>query len=54
VGRTDATSADQEIEQELPDAGDKVEELKRLFARKGFGTREMVVLSGAHTVRNRV
>ena len=51
VGRTDASQGDQDVNEELPDASDKVQELKDIFARKGFNTREMVVLSGAHTVR---
>ena len=50
VGRVDAAGEDPAWEDQLPAPSLDVPGLKENFARKGFNTREMVVLSGAHTV----
>lgn len=52
VGRVDASEADPE--NRMPAETEGVEALKACFARQGLSTREMVVLSGAHTVRMRL
>ena len=48
VGRQDATAADPTGRMASEKAG--VEPLKANFADKGFGVKELVVLSGAHTL----
>lgn len=48
LGRLDATVADPEGE--LPSESFNASSLKANFSRKGFTTRELVVLSGAHTL----
>jgi Peroxidase len=48
VGRVDALSADADIDEALPEAGDKLEDLKAVVGKSGFSMRETVVLS-AHT-----
>lgn len=53
VGRVDASGEDPTWQDQLPAPSLDVPGLKENFARKGFSTREMVVLSGSHTVRVR-
>ena len=48
IGRTDATGPDPE--NRMPAETLSAAELKRSFADKGFSVRELVVLSGAHTI----
>lgn len=48
VGRTDATEADPVGR--MPSENASIEELKRCFSRQGLDTRELVCLSGAHTI----
>ena len=50
VGRVDALEADPE--DRLPEETLDVAGLKAVFARQGFNARELVALSGAHTVRS--
>eukprot|EP00892_Ulva_mutabilis_P011501 jgi/Ulvmu1/8723/UM047_0064.1 len=50
VGRVDASSADAGVQDELPRAADSIEELKASFARKGLNARDLVALSGSHTI----
>ncbi len=48
IGRPDAAAPDPEGR--LPDENASAAQLKAAFADKGFGLRELVALSGAHTV----
>ncbi|GLT64572.1 hypothetical protein SLA2020_370570 [Shorea laevis] len=51
LGRRDATTASSTLaERELPTARDDLETLISLFSRKGLSARDMVALSGAHTL----
>ena len=52
-GRVDATSSAESVEGQegrLPDGDKGAEHLRDIFAPKGFSDREIVALSGAHTV----
>mmetsp|Transcript_2616 Transcript_2616/g.4455 ORF Transcript_2616/g.4455 Transcript_2616/m.4455 type:complete len:331 (+) Transcript_2616:31-1023(+) len=51
VGRLDATGPDPEGR--LPSEESSAEQLKKNFAEKGISAREMLVLSGAHTLGNK-
>ena len=48
--RRDAQVADQDLAAVLPAATQGAAALKALFAAKGFTAREMVALSGAHSI----
>eukprot|EP00798_Chlamydomonas_sp_ICE-L_P017486 gene17486-23791_t len=48
IGRPDATEADPE--DRMPPETLSAEQLKENFAAKGLSVREMIVLSGAHTI----
>lgn len=50
VGRLDASGPDPDFSAKLPSAADSVEELKASFAQKGLNVRDLVALSGSHTV----
>ncbi|XP_057535497.1 cationic peroxidase 1-like [Amaranthus tricolor] len=51
-GRTDSTSrpSAQSADRNIPFATDDLSTISSLFASKGFSVREMVALSGAHTI----
>mmetsp|Transcript_24807 Transcript_24807/g.80244 ORF Transcript_24807/g.80244 Transcript_24807/m.80244 type:complete len:167 (+) Transcript_24807:136-636(+) len=52
-GRSDATSSKQSVESQvgrLPDGDKGVDHLKEIFEPKGFDAKDIVALSGAHTV----
>mmetsp|Transcript_14101 Transcript_14101/g.28655 ORF Transcript_14101/g.28655 Transcript_14101/m.28655 type:complete len:268 (+) Transcript_14101:148-951(+) len=52
-GRKDAASADESVESQmgrLPDGDKGVDHLREIFHPKGFTDRDIVALSGAHTV----
>ena len=51
LGRRDSTTANKDLAAaDLPFGGDNLDLLIAKFARKGFNAKEMVALSGAHTI----
>lgn len=51
LGRRDSTTADKDLaEQNLPLAFDDLDTLTSVFARQGLSLKDMVVLSGSHTI----
>ncbi|KAH7669301.1 Class I peroxidase protein [Dioscorea alata] len=51
LGRRDSTTANKQLaEQNIPKAFDDLDELITSFSRQGLSVRDMVALSGAHTI----